>query len=133
MSKFKDRVIKVVKMIPYGKVVSYGQVALYVGIPRGARQVGWTLNRMEGGFQIPWWRVINNQGRISTKGSKYSAVDQKRLLVKEGIGVNDDLTLDIKKYRFIPDQYLIKTLGLDPIYLEMISTRLPYSNYFPKH
>lgn len=133
MSKFKDRVIKVVKMIPYGKVVSYGQVALYVGIPRGARQVGWTLNRMEGGFQIPWWRVINNQGRISIKGSKYSAVDQKRLLVKEGIGVNDDLTLDIKKYRFIPDQYLIKTLGLDPIYLEMISTRLPYSNYFPKH
>ena len=50
--------------IPYGRVVSYGQVAAYVGVPRGARQVGWTLRRLED-IDIPWWRVINNEGRIS--------------------------------------------------------------------
>ena len=44
MSKFKDGVIKVVNLIPYGKIVSYGQVALYLGLPRAARQVGWVLN-----------------------------------------------------------------------------------------
>ena len=67
MSKFKEKVIEVVSLIPFGKVVSYGQVALYIGIPRAARQVGWMLNRMEGDVQIPWWRVVNNQGRISIK------------------------------------------------------------------
>ena len=132
MSDFKEGVIKVVSLVPYGKVVSYGQVALYIGIPRAARQVGWTLNRMEGETQLPWWRVINNQGRISIKGSKYSTEDQKELLVQEGIKINDDLTLDIGKYRFIPDQNLLEEFGLDSVYLEMISTKIPYSSYFPK-
>ncbi|OGM04997.1 hypothetical protein A2715_00760 [Candidatus Woesebacteria bacterium RIFCSPHIGHO2_01_FULL_39_32] len=132
MSKFKDGVIKVVSKVPYGKVVSYGQVALYIGIPRAARQVGWTLNRMEGVENVPWWRVINNQGRISIKGSKYTAQDQRKLLIEEGVKVNDDLTLDIEKYRFVPNQNSLEKLGMDSIYLEMISTKIPYSKYFPK-
>ncbi len=132
MSKFKEKVIEVVSLIPFGKVVSYGQVALYIGIPRAARQVGWMLNRMEGDVQIPWWRVVNNQGRISIKGSKYTAEDQRELLVEEGIRVNDDLTLVIEKYRFVPHQNLLEELGLDSIYLSMISSKIPYSNYFPK-
>ena len=131
-SKFKERVIKIVSMVPYGKVVSYGQVALYIGIPRAARQVGWTLNRMEGVENIPWWRVVNNQGRISIKGSKYTAEDQRKLLLEEGVAVKEDLTLDIEKYRFVPNQNLLEKLGVDSVYLEMISTKIPYSNYFPK-
>src|SRR3989344_1641361 len=107
MSKFKDGVIKVVSKVPYGKVVSYGQVALYIGVPRAARQVGWTLNRMKGVEDIPWWRVVNNAGRISIKGSKYSAEDQKRLLVADGVKVEDDLSFDIENYRFIPDKKLL--------------------------
>src|SRR3989304_10327347 len=103
MSKFKDGVIKVVSKVPYGKVVSYGQVALYIGVPRAARQVGWTLNRMEGVEKIPWWRVVNNQGRISIKGSKYSANEQRNLLLQENIAVSADMTFDIEKYRFLPD------------------------------
>jgi len=90
------------------------------------------LNRMEGDVQIPWWRVVNNQGRISIKGSKYTAEDQRELLVEEGIRVNDDLTLVIEKYRFVPHQNLLEELGLDSIYLSMISSKIPYSNYFPK-
>jgi hypothetical protein len=87
---------------------------------------------MEGIEDIPWWRVINNAGRISIKASKYSAEDQARLLRQEGIKVNDDLTLNIEKYRFIPQKSVLGELGLDPVYLEMISTKISYTNYFPK-
>jgi methylated-DNA-protein-cysteine methyltransferase-like protein len=141
MSQFKDKVIKVVSSIPSGKVMSYGQVALYVGVPRAARQVGWTLNRMGGDSsaassaggqagQVPWWRVVNNQGRISIKGSKYSAVDQKRLLQKEGVKISKDLTFDIEKSRFIPNKKLLASFELDPTYISMISQHIPYSKYF---
>jgi methylated-DNA-protein-cysteine methyltransferase-like protein len=135
MLKFKDKVIQVVSAVPRGKVVSYGQVALYIGVPRAARQVGWTLNRMEdpssGSGQVPWWRVINNQGRISIKGSKFSAVEQRELLQTEGVKVDSDFNLDIKKYRFIPSKKLLLAFKLDPTYLSMISNKLPYSSYLP--
>lgn len=130
MSKFKDAVIKVVRMIPKGKVVSYGQVALYVGMPRAAREVGWILNGLEvdsTSLTIPWWRVVNNKGRVSIKGSRYSALDQKRLLVKEGILVNEDLTFDIGKYRFVPTPQFVKKLELDSTYLGMVSDKISYS------
>ena len=132
-SNFKKKVTGIVIMIPKGKVVSYGQVALYIGIPRAARQVGWTLNRVEEVENIPWWRVVNNKGRISIKGSRHSASDQKKLLLSEGVKVGGDLTFDIEKYRFIPDVSVIKRLGLDSLYLDMISKKIPYSNYFPNN
>ena len=132
MSKFKESVIRIVSLIPHGKVVSYGQVALYVGIPRAARQVGWILNQLEEKVSVPWWRVVNNEGRISIKGSMYTAEDQRKLLRREGLEVKKDLTLDIEKYRFIPSVGLLDDLGLDSIYLGIISRKIPYSNYFPK-
>lgn len=132
MSKFKDGVIKVVNLIPYGKIVSYGQVALYLGLPRAARQVGWVLNGLEDHTPLPWWRVVNNQGRISIKGSKHSAEQQRQLLLQEGIEVSDDLTFEIERYRFIADGEFINKTRLDSSYLEMVSASLPYSRYFKK-
>ena len=132
-SKFKEGVIKVVKLIPKGKVVSYGQVALYVGVPRAARQVGWILRQIGDGIPLPWWRVINNEGRISIKASTFTPEDQRRLLVAEKIKVHSDLTLDIEKYRFIPDDSFMAKLELDPIYLAMIADKIPYSKpHFPE-
>lgn len=130
MSKFKDAVINVVRRIPKGKVVSYGQVAMYVGTPRAARQVGWILNRLEEKMPVPWWRVVNNEGRISIKGSKYSADDQRKLLIREGVVVSGNLTFDISKYRFVPDRKFIRKLKLDADYLEMISHKLPFSRNY---
>lgn len=127
VSTFKERVAEVVKHIPKGKVMSYGQVALCVGMPRAARQVGWILNGLEGNTPLPWWRVVNNIGRISIKGSRYSANEQKELLEKEGIKVNEDLTFDISAYRFQPDEDFISKLKLDPVYLEMIASKIEYS------
>lgn len=114
-----------------GKVVSYGQVALYIGAPRAARQVGWMLNLTKERDMVPWWRVINNEGRISIKSLKYSAEEQRQLLIQEGVKVAEDFTLDIEKYRFIPDKGFIRKLDLDPLYLEHISIKIPFSKpYF---
>lgn len=137
MSKFKKAVIGVVKLIPWGRVVSYGQVAIYVGVPRAARQVGWILNGLDGNPStssgwVPWWRVVNNQGRISIKGSKYTAHEQKELLLGEGVKVARDYSFEIEKYRFIPDYKFLRALKLDPDYLEIISNELPYSKYYFK-
>ncbi len=127
MSKFKEAVIKVVRMIPEGKVASYGQVALYIGTPRAARQVGWMLNLTSDKDMVPWWRVINREGRISIKSLKYSQEEQRQLLLQEGIKVAKDLTLDIEKYRFRPDPAFIKKLGLDPLYSNKILAEIPLS------
>ena len=125
-SRFKQSVIKIVNLIPKGKVVSYGQVALYVGMPRAARQVGWILNRLEDNTPVPWWRIVNNAGRISIKASRYSATEQKELLESEGMKISNEFTFDIEKYRFIPNSEFVKKLELDPTYLEMIAEKIPY-------
>ncbi len=125
MSKFKDGVIKVVRLIPKGRVMSYGQVALYVGAPRAARQVGWILRGLDKDTPIPWWRVVNNEGRISIKHSRFHALEQKELLEDEGLKIAKDLTFAIEKYRFVPNEGFIQKLALDPIYLGMISSKIP--------
>ena len=99
-SPFKQKVIEVVSKIPHGKVASYGQVALYVGFPRGARQVGWILREF-GDNKVPWWRVINKSGVISIKGNWNADKDlQKKLLEAENVEVLDDFKVKIEKYRF---------------------------------
>lgn len=113
---FKEQVLKVVKLVPAGKVVSYGQVALMVGIPRAAIQVGRVLH--EHGDTVPWWRVINNAGRISTTCVEHSANLQKTLLEKEGVEVTNDLKIDIEKYRFRPSPDFINKLNLAEEYIE---------------
>ncbi len=98
---FREQVIEVVKKIPKGRVVSYGQVAAACGSPRAARQVGWMLRTLDGNNQIPWWRVINNAGYISIKGNEIATpLLQKNFLEHENITVTDDLKIDIKKYRY---------------------------------
>lgn len=119
-SNFSQAVTRVVTAIPPGQVVSYGQVAAYLGVPRAARQVGWTLRQLEG-VEMPWWRVVNNAGRVTIKGNRFQdANTQRDLLRQEGIVVNDDFTLDIDKYRFTADEMLLHKWGLPAEYLQMI-------------
>jgi methylated-DNA-protein-cysteine methyltransferase-like protein len=101
MEKFSDLALKITKMIPKGKVASYGQIALLAGEPRAARQVGWVLNQ-KSDEQTPWWRVINNSGRISIKHPEISALEQKELLKKEGVKAGKNFVVDINKYRWHP-------------------------------
>lgn len=102
MSEFKQIVILNIKKIPKGKVVSYGQIAAAAGHPRAARQVGWILRSLDTSKNnIPWWRVLNNRGAISIKGNLAATKElQRDLLMKEGIEVAEDFTLDMEKYRY---------------------------------
>ncbi|OGM29780.1 hypothetical protein A2801_00035 [Candidatus Woesebacteria bacterium RIFCSPHIGHO2_01_FULL_41_10] len=135
MSQFKLNVIKVVRSIPRGKVASYGQIALYIGVPRAARQVGWILRGLkgEGMENVPWWRVVSNEGRISLKGNwNVTAEDQRRLLLAEGVRVSKDYTFDIEKYRFRPNDEFIRSLHLDEEYLNSVADKLAFSKHARK-
>ncbi|MFZ2664500.1 MAG: MGMT family protein [Patescibacteria group bacterium] len=123
MSKFKDRIIQIVRSIPKGKVASYSQVALIAGYPRGAQQVGWVLHTVGGENGTPWWRVINNQGRISTKCLEHTPSIQKQMLEEDGITVAKNLDIDIEKYRWRPSVAKLKQLGLSEEYTYIIENK----------
>ncbi|MBN1876881.1 MAG: MGMT family protein [Anaerolineae bacterium] len=94
-----ERVYKAVRLIPPGKVASYGQVARWLGWPRGARTVGWALRALRDSdvIDVPWYRVINAQGRISLVGDEGPRIQQK-LLEAEGVVFDDTGRIDLKIY-----------------------------------
>jgi methylated-DNA-protein-cysteine methyltransferase-like protein len=59
------QILEVIALIPYGKVASYGQIAKLAGLPKHARLVGYVLKHLDKSSEIPWYRVINSQGKIS--------------------------------------------------------------------
>lgn len=121
VSPFKTQVIQIVRSVPYGKVVSYGQVALYTGFPRLARQVGWVLNKTEGVIDLPWWRVVNNHGYISIKGTRFHDKNlQRDLLIAEGIPVDKNFTFPIERYRYRPDKQVLKIFQLSDSYIDIL-------------
>lgn len=114
-SEFTQKVLQIVEMVPKGKVVNYGQISLMAGFPRGARQVGWVLHQY--GDEVPWWRVINNAGRISTRCVEHHASLQKELLRKEAVEVKENLDVDIEKYRWRPSERILGQLELEDEYI----------------
>lgn len=101
---FSEKVIEVVLTIPYGKVVTYGQIATCLGNPRASRAVGWTLSRLYGEELVPWYRVVNRNGELSIINPFVSAKIQAELLKKEGVVVkikNENYKLDLKRYQHL--------------------------------
>lgn len=99
---FYRQVYAVVRRIPRGRVTSYGRVAKMLGRPNAARAVGYALaalaNKPEPNPPIPWYRVINHAGRISTPDMDGGANQQMKLLRAEGVAVSDDLRVDLSVY-----------------------------------
>ena len=79
------RVWQVVKDIPRGCVLTYGEVARLAGAGGSARRVGQALGRAPRGLKLPWHRVINSQGKISFPSGSHAYRQQKSLLEKEGV------------------------------------------------
>ncbi|AQR78332.1 methylated-DNA-protein- cysteinemethyltransferase [Paenibacillus larvae subsp. larvae] len=100
---FTAKVIDIIKLIPEGKVMTYGQIAALAGSPRGARQVVRILHSMSSKYQLPWHRVINSLGEISIKDDELSAL-QKAFLEGEGIEVKEDNRIDLETYQFHPER-----------------------------
>lgn len=100
---FRERVLDVVRSIPRGKVTNYGTVALLAGRPRAARQVGGILYGLRSTeSDVPWQRVINVQGGISTY-KVGSGELQVALLRAEGVVVEDD-RVDLKRFGWRPSE-----------------------------
>ena len=84
-------IFQVIAQIPYGRVASYGQIARLAGIPKHARLVGYVLKHMDADSSLPWYRVINSQGKISiSKLNDQGQNIQAQLLLAEGILVIGD-------------------------------------------
>ena len=99
MTPFREAVLEIVTRIPQGKVTSYGAVAAMAGQPRAARGVGWILNHLPPDTDLPWWRVVNGQGGLSTlKLPGPMGRIQRDILESEGV-VFDDRDL-ISQARF---------------------------------
>lgn len=102
MSAFQDSVLRVVRRIPPGRVLSYGAVAAMAGKPRAARGVGWTLSGLPEGTDVPWWRVVNRRGEISTPRFNHLAQRQRALLEDEGVEFRDD-RIPLDRFGWEPD------------------------------
>ena len=104
-SSFDQRVRVVVALIPQGRLATYGQVADWIGAYGCARQVGWALRRLQLPSSIPWQRVVNAQGRISMSLSREgSDWLQRELLIAEGIPVDLNGHLPLKRFLWSPDE-----------------------------
>ncbi len=101
MSGFRKLVLALVAKVPRGKVATYGQIAMLAGKPGAARQVGMILRGIRAEEDIPWQRIINAQGSISTY--KIGAGElQTALLKAEGIEFSDKGYCDLKRFGWRP-------------------------------
>ena len=86
---FHERVYALVKRVPPGRVTTYGDLAAALGLRSVARHVGFALAALpEDRVDVPWHRVINGRGRLSSRGGGAQSARQKRYLVVEGIAVS---------------------------------------------
>ena len=94
-SVFFTRVYGLVRRIPRGRITSYGAIARALGVPRGARTVGWALSACPD--DVPWHRVVNVQGKISPRpGGGY--VLQRTLLRREGVRFGRAGRIDFEEF-----------------------------------
>lgn len=99
MNPFTEKAIQIIKSIPPGRVMTYGQIAKVAGSPRGARQVVRVLHSMSAKYDLPWHRVINAKGEIVITGEE-SAYSQKAMLKAEGVQflINGRVDLQTSRY-----------------------------------
>ena len=98
MSKLYDEIYNAVKLIPKGRVATYGQVGAMVGNPKLARVVGNALHNNPLPGIIPCHRVVNARGEMPANFAFGGADAQKKLLEKENVGFLADGRVDMKKY-----------------------------------
>lgn len=112
MNDFQEMVYQVVRLIPNGRVTSYGAIAKYLGSSKSSRMVGWTMNRShQQEVYVPAHRVVNRVGLLTGKhffGSENAMAD---LLKQEGVIVVDDQIQNFDQVFWDPQ----KELGDDMI------------------
>jgi methylated-DNA-protein-cysteine methyltransferase-like protein len=92
-----ESVYEVVARIPKGTVVTYGQIAAFIGSPRGARTVAWALHSTPSGRRLPTHRVVNASGALSP-GHVFGEGVQRARLESEGVTFRPDGRIDLERH-----------------------------------
>jgi methylated-DNA-protein-cysteine methyltransferase related protein len=104
-NSFED-IYEVVKLIPVGRVTSYGAIAEYLGSKGGARFVGWAMNACHGDPSVPAHRVVNRAGLLTGKAF-FGENRMQKLLENEGLTIENDKIKNFAKHYWIPKDELL--------------------------
>jgi methylated-DNA-protein-cysteine methyltransferase-like protein len=109
---YRERVFRIVRMIPAGRVMTYGQIAEILGDGYTPRTVGFVMHSSND--KTPWHRVINAQGGCSTRGLVLPHDKQQRMLEAEGISFDKRGRCNLQEYVWIPEQAKVKSKEHEP-------------------
>lgn len=99
---FFKKVHEVAKLVPYGRVTSYGAIAKYLGAAKSARMVGWAMNASHNDPEVPAHRVVNRNGLLSGKHHFKGTNLMQQLLESEGVEVVDNRVIRFDKLFWDP-------------------------------
>lgn len=99
---YRERVYEIVRSIPRGRVMTYGQLAEILGEGYTPRTIGFVMHGSDD--KTPWHRVVNAQGGCSTGRVVLPHDKQQRMLETEGISFNERGRCELKEYLWIPDE-----------------------------
>lgn len=106
-SNFFQDVFEVVKLIPKGRVTTYGAIGEYLGLKSSARMVGWAMNASHSEKNVPAHRVVNAKGILTGKHHFETPNKMQDLLEKEGIKVENNTVVEFKKILWLPKEALL--------------------------
>jgi methylated-DNA-protein-cysteine methyltransferase-like protein len=101
-SDFFENVYEVVKLIPNGRVTSYGAIASYLGSKQSSRMVGWAMNAAHKLKEVPAHRVVNRNGCLTGKHHFETVHRMQELLEEEGVTVEEDQIVNFKQLFWNP-------------------------------
>lgn len=96
------KIYNVVQRIPRGRVATYGQIAELAGLPGQARQVGYALHALTGDEDVPWHRVLNAKGTVSSRSEPGVENIQRQMLEREGISFDSAGRIALSKVQWRP-------------------------------
>lgn len=99
---YRERVYRIVRKIPRGRVMTYGQLAEILGEGYTPRTIGFVMHGSDD--KTPWHRVLNAQGACSTGRIVLPHDKQQRMLETEGVSFNDNGRCELQNYLWIPPQ-----------------------------
>lgn len=118
---YRERVYKLVRRIPRGRVMTYGQIAELLGDGYTPRTVGFVMHNSDD--KTPWHRVINAQGGCSTGHVVLPQDKQQRMLEGEGVKFNKQGRCDLETYVWIPRDQSISKLSRTTLFKKRPDTR----------
>ncbi|HEY9283392.1 MAG TPA: MGMT family protein [Pyrinomonadaceae bacterium] len=103
LAGYQERVFEIVRRCPAGRVMTYGQLAGFLGEGYTPRTVGFVMHNADD--SVPWHRVINSQGSCSTGRVLLPPDKQQKLLEAEGVEFNAKGRCDLARYRWTPEEF----------------------------